>query len=95
MFSLQSKYEELLEGKQAEVEQLQTQHKQDLGKLNFEIDYLRKETTELMKGQNGCPQLSDAVMPAEELPFRISGQSNMKPMSPSPYVQAFMKSNFK
>lgn len=65
--------------------------------MKFEIEYLRKETTELMKGQNGRPELREdhGMIPAEELQFRISGQSNMKPVSPSPYVQAFMKSTFK
>ena len=78
IFQLQSKYEDLLQQRDEQLEAAKSEHKQAVDKYLFEIDYLRKESTDLMRNQ---------LQPAEEMQFRTSGHSNgVRPVQPSPYV---------
>ena len=88
---MHSKYEELLGKKDQLLVEARAQFTQQENKLKFEIEFLRKESIELMKqvelGIQANPQYLGVERVATEVPFRVSGQSAFKQgKQPSVYV---------
>ena len=92
ILSFQSQYEEVIASKEIYIVEIKAQQVAALDKFQFEIEYLREQLQEQMR-QGEIAKLKQAEM-------RISGENIFKrsvgsDIKPSPYIQAFVKSNFK
>ena len=116
--SLQRKYEDELEKKADLRIEEQAKHKQVQEKLQFEIDFLKKELEQQMRGREmqyqyqqrrnisnptaTAPMVNNFTMgnnPAESAHQTIlsnrANQIDKQPSQPSPYLNQFVRSNYK